>query len=95
MVLGQYKKERTRFVEPSYEKRYQDALAEVQQSMANNDTMPARVEYESTNNIKVEGHLGDEWKILGYIKKQKIPKLTSVMRQGEFNAGLRNGQPTN
>ena len=72
-----------------HEKRYQDALAEVQHSMSSNDTVPVRAEYDSTNSqdfnaIKVEGYLGDEWQILGYVKKQKIPKLTSAMRQGEL-----------
>ncbi len=69
------------------EKRYQDVLTTVEELMADGKAVPVRVEYDlqnpqDVNAIKAEAHINDRWKIFGCIKKNKLPKLTSAMRQG-------------
>ena len=69
------------------EKRYQDALAQVQDTMNKNRTVPVRVEYDVGNKkdgnaLRVEVWLDDKWKNVGTVQKQKIRKVTYAMQQG-------------
>ncbi len=54
--------------------------------MTDDKSVPVRVDCDSQNPqdinaIKAEAHINDNWQIFG-CKKNKLPKLTSAMRQG-------------
>ena len=69
------------------EKRYQDALAQVQDAMNKNRTVPVQVDYDVGNKkdgnaLRVEAWLDNKWKNVGTVKKQKIRKVTYAMQRG-------------
>ena len=82
--------ETVKVVGSPFETRYQEALAIVEEAYAKGEEPPeVRVELEpdncqDTNAIKVECKIANDWRIIGYIPKHKIPKFTLCLRRKEL-----------
>lgn len=74
-----------------WEERYQSALKQCRRKKGNNETVEVRMEFEpdnpeDRNAIRFDALLDGIWHPLGYVGCQKIPKLTSAIRNNEIRS---------